>query len=611
MATLVEMSERVPNASSDSNSPSKKYVGEYYEKLGTFCDQCLEEGKGLQQDIPELKEMDNAIDYLLGLQWKEQMPSYRARPVLNDLLSCFWETIGLLTDIKPMWEIKDTAGQYSKIAEIENKLSKVWARQTGFVRKNAYWTMYAMLTTAPVKCYWDPFARGDSGDYSDADISMEVLHAKNLLRVGLGADYQKDECVIYRKDRTLNWIKRAYPTMGKYVHADTMKSTYTMNMGAPPTVMPQLFEALSPGAKRMLGADDRHGIQSVYPKAEVVEYWMKDDAINDSPNTIWMGPAGAAWGYWVKPKQKMYPRGRLIIRANRITLYDEPNPYFHRQKPFVPLALYDVPWQQYAMSVVSPWMKQTDVLNALFQGLLESVKKAVRPGLMASKSAIHPDSLRAIDSAKPNLKVSYSQNAATPPQWQQPPNIPGYVFNALGMIQKSMNRMSGGSAMDDALGKKQVPGGDTLDRITFSKSTPIRLMGRNIEGSVDEFGNMWTGTSLQFHDSGYRTEMLGEEGLAKEDIEEPVGTLIPEGINSEAFVRRIRYECDKSTLLNVARQDKTQIAFALRKNRDLSRKKLFKIIDWNINQEENDQELIEEAKQLAQVGALAPPKGHK
>jgi len=71
-------------------------------------------------------------------------------------------------------------------------------------------------------------------------------------------------------------------------------------------------------------------------------------------------------------------------------------------------------------------MDQNDVLNQIMSGLLQAVKRALNPALMAPKSAIHPDALKAIDAGKPNLKISYNSNAITGPQWQTPPNIGNY-----------------------------------------------------------------------------------------------------------------------------------------------------------------------------------------
>lgn len=616
MATI-DYPEKIPHTrNSDGDDSRTKHLEEYYARLSLWCDAALEEGISKQKDVSEIKDFQTEIAYLSGDQWTESMPSYRAKPVSNEFASMFWEAIGLLTDVKPMFKIEDFggSGDYSGIQKILNQCARGWAKNSKFERRLAFCTMFGMLTTAPAKVYWNPFARGYSGDASDGDISFEHCPPSSLLRLGVGSDdIQDDECVIYRRPRTLEWIKRAYPRMGVLVKPEEKAAKYTANTQSGVDVAPNFYPVLSGGMARMMGVSNNNSIESVFPTAEVCEFWMKDATTNLSQNRIWMGPKDMPWGYWVKPGQMLYPRGRLVVRSNGITLYDEPNPYYHRKFPFSLLGLNAVPWQMYALSVVKPWIKQQDILNQIMAGVLQCIKKAVNPALMAAKSAIHPEALRAIDSSKPNLKVSYSQNAPSPPQWAQPPNIGTYPLPVYQMILQSMRQMSGASAMDAAAGKKQVPGSDTLDRLTFSKTTPIRLMGRNMEDFVNEVGTIWAQDALQFYDAERRLELLGPKGLVKEDMDDRPGSLIPEGIDSEAFVRRWKFTCDKGTLLNVQRQDRIQISFALRKNHDLSRKKLFEQLDWNIDLAENDAELAEEAKQIALAMAAAgvKPGEHK
>ena len=166
--------------------------------------------------------------------------------------------------------------------------------------------------------------------------------------------------------------------------------------------------------------------------------------------------------------------------------------------------------------------------------------------------------------------------------------------------------------MGDALGKKQVPAGDSLEKIQFAKNTPIRVMSRSGEFFLDNIGQQWCADGLQFYDATRRMELLGPSGLAKEDIDDKPGTLIPDGIDSESFVRRYHFKTEKGSLLNVAHQEKIPIVMAMRKGRDLSRKQMFKFFNWNINQKENDQELQEEAEAQAKAQAAAGGgKGHK
>ena len=584
---------------------------EYYKQLNYWCDSAEEEGKAIQEDVPELRDIKNALDYLVGMQWKDAMPSYRAKPVSNEFLMMFWESIGLLTDIRPIFTITDVAADknYSEIGNVLNRLAKGWATSAKFERTYAFCMMWGMLTSAPCKVYWNPEANGKSGDPEDYDISMDALSPNSLVRLGDGSyDIQDDECVILSRVRTLDWIKRNYPTMGKYVQAETSKSKYTVDVQAPIGVEPQLFPPLSPGMKRLMGVGETQAFDSVYPRATVQEFWRNDDSENETSSRIWMGPKNASWGYWVKPGQKLYPRGRVFVRANRVMLYDQPNPYYHRKKPFASLGLNGVPWQQYAMSVVQPWMKQQDILNQMMAGILQTVKKAINPALMAAKSAINPAAMKAIDSSKPVLKVTYSQNAPQPPSWQQPPNLPNYVFQTYGVIVNSMKQSSGAAAVGDAMSKKQVPAGDSLDKISFAKNTPIRFMGRMAESFLDDVGALWCPTALQFYDAAHRLELLGPTGLVKEDLDDRPGTLIPDGIDAESFVRRYRFRCKRGSLLKAQQQEEIQISFALRKNHDLSRKQLFKKLDWNIDEAANDKELEEEAASLARAQAAAGVK---
>ena len=301
---------------------------EYYTQLNDWCDAAVEEGTAYQKDVPELADISNALDYLVGMQWKDAMPSYRAKPVSNEFMSMFWETVGLLTDIRPTSHIVDIAndGKFSETQKILNNLNKGWVSTSGYERRMAFAIMYGMLTSAPAKLYWNPFARGDSGDPSDGDLTLEALAPSSILRLGMGDDIQEDECLVYRRMRTIAWIRRAYPTMGKYVQAEEAKSRYTIDVQSPLGVSPQLYPPLSPGMKRLLGVGDKTSFESNFPQAETQEFWRKDDSVNEGHEKIWMGPKGAAWGYWVEPGKKLYPRGRVFIRSNRVTLYDYPSP---------------------------------------------------------------------------------------------------------------------------------------------------------------------------------------------------------------------------------------------------------------------------------------------
>src|ERR1700735_907368 len=110
----------------DETAKTTKSLTDYYTRLNDWCEAAVEEGKALQTNVPELTEIGQTLEYLSGLQWKEAMPSYRSKPVSNEFLQMFWETIGLLTDIRPMFNVVDVGadGNYSEIQKIVNRGAK-------------------------------------------------------------------------------------------------------------------------------------------------------------------------------------------------------------------------------------------------------------------------------------------------------------------------------------------------------------------------------------------------------------------------------------------------------------------------------------------------------
>ena len=157
---IEEFPEIRPKPSEDDKRTSSRV--EYYTQLNNWCDSAVEEGIALQQDVPELRDISNALDYLVGMQWKDAMPSYRAKPVSNEFLSMFWETVGLLTDIRPTSHIVDIAndGKYSEIQTILNNLNKGWVSTSGYERRMAFCVMYGMLTSAPAEALLESVRQG-------------------------------------------------------------------------------------------------------------------------------------------------------------------------------------------------------------------------------------------------------------------------------------------------------------------------------------------------------------------------------------------------------------------------------------------------------------------
>ena len=80
---------------------------------------------------------------------------------------------------------------------------------------------------------------------------------------------------------------------------------------------------------------------------------------------------------------------------------------------------------------------------------------------------------------------------------------------------------------------------------------------------------------------------------------------IPTGIAPEQFVRKFAGTCSRGTILESQREQEKQVALALSKLGKLSDRNLFRILKPNFNFDENQKELLAEARIKIIVAAAA------
>lgn len=575
-----------------------------------WCDSAYEEAKKDITDAPEIKDIERLMAYLSGDQWRGNMPAHRARPVTNKTLRLFWETVGLLTDIQPIFAVKasDSNAKYSGTEEILNLITKAWALEYNFDQQLAMIVMWAMLTTGYCKLEWDQDLA-----YGMGDIRMVSAGPESILTLGIDDlnDIQTAECVIFRRVKTLSWIKRKHPLTGSAVRPEVNVSKNDGSLMAPAHVTPQLFKTLGEPMKRLIGVKKSSNDDSVFPKAEYREFWIKDTSKNESKNIIKMGPKDTNWCYDVEPGGLLYPRHRVVTMANGVLLDDQPNPYWHGLFPFCVLRLQNLPWKWLGSSPMKPIAAMNDITNQIDAGVLNMIKQAISPQLMAPRNAFSDDAWKNIDASRPNEKLKYSANAPFKPEYKQPPALPAYVLQMETSINREMDMFSGASAVAQAAGKKQVPSGDSLEQITNSRNTPIRMMGRGIETFIRDAGRLFVPNALQFYTAERRVDLMGSQGLLPADFDARPSSLVPADVKPETYSRKFKFNIEQGTLLNVQKTERINMALKLRAMQAISLKQLYKILDFNIDVKKNEDELIEEAKLRASVAPPPSGKGRK
>lgn len=579
----------------------------------SWCERLFEsatEDEGYQREIRETTKL---IDFVMeGKQWNDRARFSRNKPVLNKARRHFWENASLLTDLALDFQVKtfDHLNEFDQFEAMLNKLCVHWSMRNYFEDRTYDCVLYGLLHTGPAKMQWNSALSGGMGD-----TQLVPIAPWQWATLGAGTDPQDAECIIYYHPVTKDHLVRRFGKTALRVECDADSgSALSGHFNRPAHINKQAWNAMGPMLKRSLGTRSSAGSDSPYPMAILKELWMNDDSRNTKSSTVTVGPADSNgnpsvnWAYRVEPGEMLYPRGRVIAIAGGCVLEDQCNPYWHAKKPFPVYRPLRVPWAMSGNSTVKPWVQMNTTINKILGGYLDSLYAINEPTLIAPKGAFPAGDWESLDPGAAGGKIKYNNNAPKAPEFAKRAEFPfAPASQAMELVSKEMDQSSGSSAMSQALGKKQVPGGDSLEMILSSRSLPVRLQSRALTSFITELGGMGVANMLQFYSAAHRVAILGSEGLSASDYRPLYGSVynMDTGMKPEEFVRKYQMAIRPDNTLASQKNDKVQIAIALRKMGDISSRELLRRLEPNFNFNRNQKELIEEARIKIALGAVS------
>jgi hypothetical protein len=562
----------------------------------------------------EIRETMKLIDFIDGRQWDAGARAGRNRPVINKLRRHYIENVGLLTDLAIDFQVKmfDRMNEFNDLEKILNTLTTMWARQNGFEDRVYDIILYGLLHTGPAKVQWNSSLHGNMGD-----VDLVPIAPWQWSTLGAGTNPQDAECILFFPVVTKDHLIRRFGEVAKRVECD-MEYGGALGGGfnRPAHISKDAWARYAPalraslGIKQSLAADD-----SIYPMVTCKEFWLRDPATNDTSTTRLVGRPGTNWCYRVEPGEPLYPRGRVVVQAGGVVLEDTCNPYWHAKFPFPVFRPFRVPWKMSGDMMMKSWMQMQRVINTLMGGMLDYLYAVNEPTLVAPKGAFPPGDWDSLDPGAAGGKIKYNNNAPKAPEYMKRAELPVAAnMQYLAEINREFDMSSGASAMQQALGKKQVPGGDSLEMILSSRSLPMRVESRALGSFMEESGEMVISDMLQFYSVQHRVTKLGAAGISTADWRPIYGESLPAGMKPEDFVRKFPITINKDSLLKSQKDAKVQYALALAKMGKISDRKLFQALDINFPYAENKKELLEEARTkllLAAAAAAVQGKGQK
>lgn len=531
------------------SSSSAAPEAEYEAGLLNWIDQKVLEGDAILRDEPAYDEIDKAINYIMGDQFREDRPSALANCPDNRLKNILNQTVAALTDIHPLFGFKTYNEAFKDQENTLMHLSQAWWVNTfadlklGDVIKFA-----AGVGTGYCEISWDASAASGEGD-----ITLRAIDPRDVLPISpqLNSSVQDWGGVIIRTSKAPNELRTRFPDKAHLITADNQPSIVARTWSRARRLMSRVISPVSPVDG--LNASNSHNLPRRVESTEVYTIYVKDSRLSIDNQPRIMGDPATSWSYTVYPvgwdqvpdgygddgqprfrrakleDSKLYPRGRMIIATKKVVLYDGPNPYWHGMFPLAKLSLDPWPWSLLGLGLVHDIMPLQDALNEVLNGFLDHVRKLLRPAVVADKKVTANSVWDRIDTRIPGMKfkIPTGVNGVKAIDFVSPEPLPAYTFEFLQFLTQEMDYHAGVANLNALAQLQQVPGEDTIEKMQEALQPTLRLKSRLLEYFLREVGEMVKCNFFQFYNLPRRVSMLGDAGIVFNDFDFDPGTMIP------------------------------------------------------------------------------------
>jgi hypothetical protein len=128
-------------------------------------------------------------------------------------------------------------------------------------------------------------------------------------------------------------------------------------------------------------------------------------------------------------------------------------------------------------------------------------------------------------------------------------------------------------------GKRQIPGGDTIEQMRDSMQSNPRFEGRMLEAFLTDAGVQSVSNILQFYTADRRMALLGNDALTFADFDADKDSLVPEKHNKFSFWKNFPFTVVPGSMHGGAKDREKLMAIQLFSAGALSRKKLLEILE--------------------------------
>lgn len=525
------------------------------DELSAWCSDAISDGKSYLRLQPAYSYIQDGIDIVNGDAMKSSIQSLSSIKTDQTVRNAK-EIVAAQTNIRIIPAFKSDIPEFRHQTQILNRGFMAWQSMTFADRSLRKGWQYATAAgTGYLYLRYDPnyYYKGRG------DIVMDACGPLDVLPLGMGRqhDLQKAYAVAHRVDTPLHEAWRMFP---EYYDRIAPHRTSAFGRG---TVISQAVKFATAALKRWGQGSKVENEPATWDMVDVYYIYIDDESVNDTGHPIEMrgpdGQPGTSWCYTVpylgqriqigmqngSPVYRdtartdclLYPNRRLLIYVEGVVVNPDPqhqaSPYWHAKVPIVQLVADDWAWNFLGFPVTRYGQSLEKGSVEMWRGMVDAMNGRLSPSRAYDRNNTSAGLAAALNTRIPNqyvgLDLGLLGDAALPKpllpfQWYE---YPPHYLQAQDQLKAMIKEQMGVSDTTALARARQLPSGDSQEKLLESLGPLIKDQSRNLEKSVCAIGEMWKSNFFQFITAARRLSIQGFEGLADEDFDYDPGTLIP------------------------------------------------------------------------------------
>lgn len=548
-------------AGAGSNRPSK-YEAPYQwdgsraqaQRILSWMAEAVQEGEMFLKSQTGYRFVDASHRIMADIGFDE-LPRTLSKASKNFVKRDVRELVGTLANPRPITSFKSDHPDWVDQSEILNKSYQHWYLSSFVDRRLREALQFAAVEgTGYLTMEWEP----NVWSPGDGDIKLQALGVDGVLPVHISPetwDLQGAYAVIIRRQYPIFQVIRRFPLAAHLIAPDGESVNKFRRL------VNNLLDRVTPtvqntyGAQRGYRGEDPAGRQLV----TVYDIYILDAQTNMGNSPVKKGVEGSPWEYQVpfygqpipigmnmpgsmmpitRPADyhdaRIFPYRRHIVATRTAILYDDTSRWWHGQVPLVKFRLDDWPFEYCGIPVTKEPAKLQAMLTSLLRAYDDSSNARLRPGLIFDKTRISEALARAFDPraggqviGANNMMGEVLKLAVDPKYYAMQADI----MELMQTIEEGGTKLTGLHDLTAMAKAAQVPGADTIEKLAEMAGPIATDMSRNMEASLRDLGELWKCMFFEFYNARKRWQILGRDGVTREDFDFDPSTLVPSNID--------------------------------------------------------------------------------